>query len=109
MFRPLLSLVLAAAVATASASASASILPVPPMTSGAPASSPTGQIKLQSQAKSIKVSTLPVAGQGRGVAPHSEQDQASTNGSGWRAYGTPLSALVLMAIIAFRRRKADRH
>lgn len=105
MFRPLFSLVLAAAVATASAS----ILPAPPMTSGAPASSPTGQIKLQSQVKSIKVSTIPVAGQGRGVAPQSEQDQASANGSGWRAYGTPLSALVLMAIIAFRRRKADRH
>ena len=105
MFRPLFSLVLAAGVATASASIPA----VPPVTSGALSPPTTGQLKLQPQAKAIKVSTIPVAGQGRGAAPHADQDQASTNGSGWRAYGTPLSALVLMAIIAFRRRKADRH
>ena len=105
MFRPLFSLVLAAAFATASAS----IPPAPPMTSGAPASFPTGQIKLQSQIKSTKVSTIPVAGQNSGVAPHSKQDEANANGSGWRAYGTPLSALLLMATIAFRRRKADEH
>ena len=105
MFRPLFSLTLAVAFATASAS----ILPAPPMTSGAAASSPTGQIKLQSQVKSTTVSTIPVAGQSSGVVPQSEQDQANANRPGWRAYGTPLSALLLMATIAFRRHKADKH
>ena len=105
MFHPLFSLTLAVAFTTASAS----ILPAPPTTSGTPASSPAGQIKLQSQIKSTKVSTIPVAGKSSGVAPHSEQNQAKANGFGWRAYGMPLSALLLMATIAFRRRKAGKH
>ena len=64
------------------------------------------RMPLQSVAAPIPVVAAGTVPERRSVPQSAADGRSSTDGSGWRTYGTLLAILVLMAAIALRRHKA---
>jgi hypothetical protein len=68
--------------------------------------SPVSRRPLQSAAEPVMVIATGIVPEGPSVTPSSVDSRSSKQNAGWRAYGTLLATLALMAAIALRRHRA---
>lgn len=71
-----------------------------------PSSEIAARMPLQPVAASVPVVAAGSVPERRSIPQSAADGRSSTEGSGWRTYGTLLAILVLMAAIALRRHKA---